>query len=400
MPLECTSHSIRLRARHEDAVSQWSPLLTIRGMDARNLSRAVMYPQDAVLQVGGNVTVCCISSGVIPIKNIHRSCMVNRIDRRLCRSERWESSWTLVARNPLGMVQLSDSAPMDQRIRLLEPRGVMSEVKAWEARVRWNWTVDAYSTLDLLCEVQLESGGHAHTSLSRRDSHGVLTAYEVSQRDGDGWTTVSLPPSVSSAPITLSNSSDVTVSVAARNSAGLSERSMLMGPLDLKPPPHSLVHIVESPDKEVLVTMPGGQDDGRRDDEGGNQNVELDTDSDDPALLRYYNQLVSDASDSSTSSMDSAQTQVTYTGIQSPAYRPQTQAEARFEEEAPREESPGGGYKPQCSWRPDSPGNENFCGSLGSPTSVTSSQFLIPETSEEHPESSGSWFQNLLSGKF
>ncbi|XP_053336944.1 LIF receptor subunit alpha a [Clarias gariepinus] len=823
VPLECTSHSIRLRARHMDAVSQWSPLLTFRGMDVSDLPSPLMYPQDSILEVGGNVTVCCIIPNNTNIRLMYgtrelvvtrlsprsysatitnlqkssytgtnavcysettmltgtvlfighppgdeglqcetrdlqtaecrwskgrdtgyqkrdlltkytlnnRSCTVDRIERRPCRSERWETSWTLVARNPLGTVQLSDSAPMDQRIRLLAPTSVMSEVEAWEARVRWNWTVDAYRTLDLLCEVQLESGGHAHTrnytgrglssvvldrlrpdtgysfsircaslhyfwrwgdgsapyslhtltdrpkapdmwvwrtsettgqvtwkALSRRDSHGALTAYEVSQRDreGDGWTTVSLPPTVSSAPITLSNSSDVTVAVAARNSAGLSERSTLVvpqytadselsvpelvsnggeggltvswnveqnatqgyvvewvpsccpahsvclvqwervsssnssavvqsesldpgvqytlsvfallpeasvllrryhaygqeqvppqsvgalsarqsgsdvvltwtpvpvceqrgfvlghtvymsdasvlnlianltdplsssytvrgvslgtykfavrsytsageglestvsimtesdtnmmlveilvslgvmslclaiittvcykkrewvkkafypeipgpkltgdwsaptGPLNLKPPAHSLVHIVESPDKEGLVTVPGGQEDGHRDDEGDNQNVELDTDSDDPALLRYYNQLVSDASDCSSSSMDSAQTQVTYTGIQSPAYRPQAQAEARFEEEeAPREESPGGGYKPQCSWRPDSPGIENLCGSLGSPTSVTSSQFLIPETPEEHPESSGSWFQNLLSGKF
>lgn len=163
----------------------------------------------------------------------------------------------------------------------------------------------------------------------------------------------------------------------------------------MKPPPHSLMHIVESPDKEGRVTVLGGLDEGRRDDEDDNQDVEMDTDSDEPALLRYYNQLVSDASDCSSSSMDSAQTQVTYTGIQSPAYRPQARPQAAFGAE---EESPGVGYKPQCSWRPDSP--ENLCESVGSPTSVTSSQFLIPESSEEHPESSGSWFQNLLSGKF
>lgn len=169
--------------------------------------------------------------------------------------------------------------------------------------------------------------------------------------------------------------------------------------MDLKPPTHSLVHIVESPDKEGLVTVPGGQDEGHHDDVNHPQNVEMDTDSDEPALLRYYNQLVSDASDCSTSSTDSVQTQVTYTGIQSPAYRPQGQPDALFEAEH-QEESPSVGYKPQCSWRPDSPESQNFCDSLGSPTSVTSSQFLIPESSEEHPESSGSWFQNLLSGKF
>lgn len=172
------------------------------------------------------------------------------------------------------------------------------------------------------------------------------------------------------------------------------------GPLDLKPPPHSLVHIVESPDKEGLVTLPTDrQEEGHRNEDNNDQNVEMDTDSDEPAMLRYYNQLVSDASDCSTSSVDSAQTQVTYTGIQSPAYRPQNQPEAPCEA-VPQGGSPSVGYKPQCSWRPDSPENENPCNSLGSPTSVTSTQFLIPESLAEHPESSGSWFQNLLSGKF
>lgn len=155
------------------------------------------------------------------------------------------------------------------------------------------------------------------------------------------------------------------------------------------------MHIVESPDKEGVVTAPGGQEDRQHEDQ--NQNIEMDTDSDEPALLRYYNQLVSDTSDCSSSSMDSAQTQVTYTGIQSPAYRPQDQAPF---EAPPGEQSIGAGYKPQCSWRPDSPEQENFGDALGSPTSVTSSQFLIPESSEERPEPSGSWFQNLISGKF
>ncbi|XP_058230543.1 LIF receptor subunit alpha a isoform X1 [Hemibagrus wyckioides] len=819
VPLECTSRSVRIRARHVDTVSKWSPLLTIFGMDVPDQPQAQMYPQDRVLEVGGNVTVCCITpEGVAfsslgygkqnlavtrlsrrsysaTITDLHKSsytgtnvvclsdktiltgtvlfigyppgdeglqcetrdlqsaecrwskgrdtglqkrdlltkytlnnrtCTEDRKDRKQCRSDRWESSWTLVAKNPLGMVQLSDSAHIKQRIRLLAPVNVKSEAEAWKARVGWNWTVEAYKTLSLLCEVQLDSGGQAQTrnytgvglssveldslrpdieysfsircaslqsfwrwgdwsapyslhthmdrpkapdvwvwrtseitgqvvwkSLSPRDSHGALTAYEVSQREGeeDGWKTVSLPPSVSRTPISLSNSSDIVVAVAARNPVGLSQHSTVIvpqytadselsvselvgngggltvswnhdhnstqgyvvewlpsccpassscavqwervsssntstviqsgsldpgvqytisifsllpeasvllqrhygygqeqvpsvsvgslsalqagsdivlswtpvpvcqqkgfilghtvyladasnlslianltdpslssytvkslplgsykfmvrsytsagegmestvaiktesdtnlmlveilvalgamsfcfiiisvfcykkrewvkkafypeipgpkltgdwsappGPLDLKPPPHSLVHIVESPDKEGLVTVPGGQEEGHHDDESDNQDVEPDTDSDEPALLRYYNQLVSDASDRSSSSTDSAQTQVTYTGIQSPAYRPQNQSKALSEAE-PQEESPGAGYKPQCSWRPD-PESENLCDSLGSPTSVTSSQFLIPESSEEHPESSGSWFQNFLSGKF
>ncbi|KAK2845961.1 hypothetical protein Q7C36_010815 [Tachysurus vachellii] len=818
VPLECTSRSVRIRARRVDTVSQWSPMLTIPGMDVPDQPHAQMYPQDRVLEVGRNVTVCCITPEGVAFSSLgyknqnlavirlsrrsysaiitdlhkssysgtnviclsdramltgtvlfigyppgdeglqcetrdlqsaecrwskgrdtglqkrdlltkytlnNRTCTEDRKDRKQCRSDHWESSWTLVAKNPLGIVQLSDTAHIEQRIRLLAPVNVKSEAEAWKARVRWSWTVKDYKTLSLLCEVQLDSGGQAQTrnytgvglssvvldrlrpdteysfsircaslqnfwrwgdwsapyslhthmdrpkapdiwvwrtsevtgqvlwkSLSPRDSHGALTAYEVSQREGeeDGWTTISLPPSVSRTPISLSNSSDIMVAVAARNPVGLSQLSTVIvpqytadsefsvsdlvangggltvswshnhnftqgyvvewlptccpastacsvqwervspsntsiiiqsgsldpgvqytisifsllpeasvllqrhygygqeqvssvsvgllsalqsgsdivlswtpvpvcdqkgfilghtvyladasnlslianlsdpalssytvknlplgsykftvrsytsagegmestvaiktesdsnlmlveilvalgamsfcliiitifcykkrdwvknafypeipgpkltgdwsaapGPLDLKPPPHSLVHIVESPDKDGLFTAPGGQEEGRGDDENDNQNIEMDTDSDEPALLRYYNQLVSDTSDCSSSSTDSAQTQVTYTGIQSPAYRPQNQPEDSQEVE-PQEESPSVGYKPQCSWRPDSPENENF--SLGSPTSVTSSQFLIPESSEDHPESSGSWFQNLLSGKF
>ncbi|XP_076854809.1 LIF receptor subunit alpha a [Brachyhypopomus gauderio] len=214
------------------------------------------------------------------------------------------------------------------------------------------------------------------------------------------------------------------------------------GPLDVKSPLHSLVHIVESPEwetgKGTLVPVHEEEDE-----DSTSQNIDVDTDSDEPALLRYYNQLVSDGSQSnhvsdssgtSTSSVDSAQTQVTYTGIQSPApsqaiqsptplhdgqspifskealsngYRPQMQPTVGIEgpgaglESDPQEDSSNVGYKPQCSWQVDSEA-EVFSGSLGSPTSVTSSQFLIPEASEgrESSEPPGTWFQNLLSGKF
>lgn len=44
-----------------------------------------------------------------------RTCTEDRKDRKQCRSDRWESSWTLVAKNPLGMVQLSDTAHIEQR---------------------------------------------------------------------------------------------------------------------------------------------------------------------------------------------------------------------------------------------------------------------------------------------
>ncbi|RXN28758.1 leukemia inhibitory factor receptor-like protein [Labeo rohita] len=194
------------------------------------------------------------------------------------------------------------------------------------------------------------------------------------------------------------------------------------GPLDVKPPPHSLVHIVDSPEwdftKEGLFPVP------EEEEESENDNIEVDTDSDEPALLRYYNQVVgdgshsnhiSDSSGSSTASVGSTQTEITYAGIQSPTssqgacggggYRPQMQsvtgpAELQNEFEADfQDDDLNTGYKPQCSWQMDSPEAENFSGSLGSPTSVTSSQFLIPESSEEKPQPSNTWFHNFLSGK-
>uniref|UniRef100_A0A8C1H2Z4 LIF receptor subunit alpha a n=1 Tax=Cyprinus carpio carpio TaxID=630221 RepID=A0A8C1H2Z4_CYPCA len=190
----------------------------------------------------------------------------------------------------------------------------------------------------------------------------------------------------------------------------------------VKPSPHSLVHIVESPEwdftKEGLFPVP------EEEEESENDNIEVDADSDEPALLRYYNQVVgdgshgnqvSDSSGSSNTSVDSTQTEITYAGIQSPTssqgacggggYRPQMQsvigpAEPQIEFEADfQDDGLHAGYKPQCSWQLDSPEAENFSGSLGSPTSVTSSQFLIPESSEEKPQPSNTWFHNFLSGK-
>ncbi|XP_062873779.1 LIF receptor subunit alpha a isoform X2 [Trichomycterus rosablanca] len=828
VPLECTSHSVRIRARELDAVSQWSPLQTIPGMDVPDRRQGQMYPQDRVLEVGGNVTLCCIvpegvafssmryrnhslassmlsrrsfvstlpdlqpsiSSGTNVVccsetsiitgtvlfigyppadegllcetrdlqtaecrwrkgrdtnfwkRSIltrytlnNRPCVDVSRDRKQCRYDRWENNWTLLAENPLGSVRLNDSAHIAHRVRLLAPVNVSSAAEAWRATVGWSWTVKAYKDLELVCMVELNSGGRSDTRnftgvglssmllerlkpdveytfsircaslqhfwrwgdwsapyslhtlmdltvewflsgpeapdvwvwrtskntgqvfwkpLSAGDSHGALTGYEVYQRDGDGerWTIISLTPS--SSPISLSNTSDDTViATAARNPAGVSQRSTIIvpqflsdpevsvselvgsreglvlswngghnasqgyvvewvptccsglcsvqwqkvsssntstviqsgsleagvqytvsvfvllpeatvllqrhhaygeqlvpsqpvgalsarqsgsdvvlswtpvsscdqrgfvrgytvyladasnlslianltdpavtlytmknlplgsykfsvrsytsagessgspvsiktesdadmmvleilvalgvmslclifisifcykkrewvkkafypeipgpkltgdwsappAPLDVKPPPHSLVHIVESPDKEGLMLVPEEQEEPAQHHHDDEENVEMDTDSDEPTLLRYYNQLVSDGSGFSGSSEDSAQTQVTYTGIQSPGYRPQVQPGVRFgleqEEEAQEEEqeNPGAGYKPQCSWRPHSPENDNLSGSLGSPTSVTSSQFLIPEPPEDPPEPRGTWLHHLF----
>ncbi|XP_063051766.1 LIF receptor subunit alpha a [Engraulis encrasicolus] len=238
--------------------------------------------------------------------------------------------------------------------------------------------------------------------------------------------------------------------------------------LDVKPSPvHSVVQIVKNPQwdssKEGLVTL------SEEDEEDSASNSGSDTDSDEPGLLRYYNQVVGDRdsggqggvlrlpADSSSSSVGSADTDVTYTGIQtSPCtlepptlaptqaegpvagvngggYRPQASAPQQQQQQQQQHQPPQqlelqggrvdagepnvgapsaasfGGYKPQCTWRPDSPdeGNGFDVGSVGSPTSVNSSQFLIPDVSEDDSRNAGSssstattsWIPSFLSSK-
>ncbi|XP_037633026.1 LIF receptor subunit alpha a [Sebastes umbrosus] len=227
------------------------------------------------------------------------------------------------------------------------------------------------------------------------------------------------------------------------------------GPLDVKPSPHSLVHMVERPEwdssKEVLVVIPEEDED-----EEGQGMGDEPVDTDEPTSLRYYNQVVDerpirprypDSSDSSASSLDSARTDVTYTGIQTsgsslvfqldpqssseghqpPAdlsvfgsggggggYRPQMQSRSPIDDMDLASPEPllepqaasAGGYKPQSSWHLDSPVEAGESGglapSLGSPTSIASTQFLLPDE-EEHAEekrqssSAATWFSNLLS---
>nr|XP_061804733.1 leukemia inhibitory factor receptor-like [Nerophis lumbriciformis] len=224
--------------------------------------------------------------------------------------------------------------------------------------------------------------------------------------------------------------------------------SRTRGLLDVSASPHNPVHVVEKPEmdsfKEVLVVIPE-EDEEEEDQMIGDEPA----DTDEPSSLRYYNRMVDerpirprypDSSDSSVSSMDSGQTDVTYTGIQTSAsslvfqtdrqlssevemaangggYRPQRQAMSSSDASRPMDlqSSPepqaacSGGYKPQTSWHSDSPGEaeerDRPAPCLGSPTSVASTQFLLPDgESDEHGEekrplsaSAAGWFSNLLS---
>ncbi|KAL4660847.1 hypothetical protein GN956_G761 [Arapaima gigas] len=204
--------------------------------------------------------------------------------------------------------------------------------------------------------------------------------------------------------------------------------------LDVKPCPSSSVHIVENSGRklgkeelEVVLEDPQEED------------VSADTDSDELASLRYYNQVVgeptvqapqaSESSSSSSSSMCSTRTDVTYTGIQtssvadssscssiaapvqmetplSGGYRPQMNPAAS---QVQPQNDPSDvlllesckGYQPQASWKLYSTEDASL-DSLGSPTSVNSSQFLLPDSSQEEDKghtTSTTWFRSLLSGK-
>lgn len=224
--------------------------------------------------------------------------------------------------------------------------------------------------------------------------------------------------------------------------------------MDVKPSPHSMVHIVEKPEwdssKEMLVVIPE-EDEDDEEQRIGDEPV----DTDEPTSLRYYNQVVDerpirprfpDSSASSASSLDSARTDVTYTGIQTSGsslvwpmdpqgssevlrpqadlsfscgnggggYRPQMQPQTQSldmglasPESLEPQAASAGGYKPQSSWHFDSPveagENSGLAPSLGSPTSIASTQFLLPDGEENAEEkrqlssSAATWFTNLLS---
>ncbi|XP_077570889.1 leukemia inhibitory factor receptor-like [Stigmatopora nigra] len=237
--------------------------------------------------------------------------------------------------------------------------------------------------------------------------------------------------------------------------------SRTQGPLDVRASPNHLVRVVEKPQvdsfKEVLVVIPEEDEDEARQDDGVTTTTTTTTAATTaahrqrPSSLRRHGTI-----DSSDSSADSGQMDVFYTGIQtsassrlSPAdvgrpaslapahgggYRPQRQAAPPGEdrrdgepEASPgggREASPGGGgYKAQTAWRSDSPGEAEerptslgspgeeeraAPPSLGSPASVASTQFLLPDGEAEQPgrekrpmsvsaAAAAGWFTNLLS---
>uniref|UniRef100_A0A8C4ICU4 Fibronectin type-III domain-containing protein n=1 Tax=Dicentrarchus labrax TaxID=13489 RepID=A0A8C4ICU4_DICLA len=487
---------------------------------------------------------------------------------RKCIMDQWDGNWTLVAQNPLGQYSLTYSAELSHRVRPEAPANVNSIVHAWYATVLWQWKYSTYSSLALVCEVELSSQGYktTHTfsgvglrsvdlpDLYPDEDYSVQVRCSAQQnfwkwgdwskpfffktktyvpeapdvwmwmnRDNTGQVIWKLGKDIPSGSVSLSASQQdsnilltwgeiplvkrrgfiqgynvyisngsqlallanlsyqgarnytvkgfsegsykftVKAYTSAGEDTGATASIMLelytdwlileilaslgitalfliivtficykkrkwvkkafypdipepklpgdwartQGPLDVKPSPHSMVHIVEKPEwdssKEMLVVIPEEDED-----EEGQGIGDEPVDTDEPTSLRYYNHVVDerpirprypDSSTSSASSLDSARTDVTYTGIQTSG--PQMQTRPFLDPQV----ASGGGYKPQSSWNFDVDAGES-CGlapSLGSPTSVASTQFLLPDE-EEHGEekrqlssSAATWFTNLLS---
>ncbi|XP_041753764.1 leukemia inhibitory factor receptor isoform X2 [Coregonus clupeaformis] len=77
------------------------------------------------------------------------------------RVDQGERNWTLTARNPLGTLELRDTADLKKRVRLLAPMEVVaSDVNARNASVQWQWERQQYNVLLMVCQVQLNHSGH------------------------------------------------------------------------------------------------------------------------------------------------------------------------------------------------------------------------------------------------
>lgn len=250
VPLECATHSVRLRSRYLNRTSQWSPLQGRAGTMAER--RPEVFPKDRVAEVGSRFPFCCVlrpSEGpvnmryhgrrmettqisgqshiiTVPIQEALSGCVnvycntssqsngacvyvgyrpddralvcetrdlqsvechwdrgrptnlaLRRrtkytLNGRECPIEKTpscklpvevddeEESWTLTAQNPLGAVELRDRADLRDRVYMLAPVNVTaSHINAREASLEWRWTQPLYSSLNMLCQVQLDDGG-------------------------------------------------------------------------------------------------------------------------------------------------------------------------------------------------------------------------------------------------
>ncbi|KAK1892903.1 Leukemia inhibitory factor receptor [Dissostichus eleginoides] len=80
--------------------------------------------------------------------------------KKECRVDHWEGNWTLVVVNPLGQYSLTDSAELSHRVTPVAPENLTSVAHATNATVLWQWKYDGYSSLALVCQVELTSQGY------------------------------------------------------------------------------------------------------------------------------------------------------------------------------------------------------------------------------------------------
>ncbi|XP_032395120.1 leukemia inhibitory factor receptor [Etheostoma spectabile] len=71
-----------------------------------------------------------------------------------------ERNWTLTARNSFGTVELSDTADLTKRVHMFPPKGVTaSSVNTRNVTLGWEWTVQQYYNLSLICQVKMNNHG-------------------------------------------------------------------------------------------------------------------------------------------------------------------------------------------------------------------------------------------------
>ncbi|XP_034752110.1 leukemia inhibitory factor receptor-like isoform X2 [Etheostoma cragini] len=83
-----------------------------------------------------------------------------------------ERNWTLTARNPLGTVEISDTADLTKRVHMFPPKGVTAlSVNTRNVSLEWKWTVQQYYNLSLICQVKINN--HGENSMSEHVGVGL-----------------------------------------------------------------------------------------------------------------------------------------------------------------------------------------------------------------------------------
>ncbi|XP_042074659.1 leukemia inhibitory factor receptor-like [Haplochromis burtoni] len=88
-----------------------------------------------------------------------------------------ERNWTLTVTNPLGKLELHDRVDLTKRVHMVAPDKVAaSTVNPRNISLKWSWTVQKYSNLNITCQVHV-SDGNSNTKVYQTESIGVgLTA--------------------------------------------------------------------------------------------------------------------------------------------------------------------------------------------------------------------------------